>query len=57
MIIELIPKSFRPEVYEVLFLRRESAKLFPSAQKRRAKGITHIKQFLKNGLTLLHTIN
>ena len=26
MIIELIPKSFRPEVYEVLLLRRESAK-------------------------------
>ena len=44
-------------MYEVLLLRRESAKLFPSAQKRRAKGITHIKQFLKNGLTLLHTIN
>ena len=40
MIIELIPKSFRPEVYEVLFLRRERAKLFSSAQKRGAKGIT-----------------
>ena len=39
MIIEVIPKPFRP-VYEVLFLRCESAKLFSSAQKRGAKGIT-----------------
>ena len=49
MIIELIPKPFRPEVYEVLFFRCESAKIFSSAQKRGARGITKRK--------LLHTIN
>ena len=49
MIIELILKSFRP-VNEVLLLRRESAKLFSSAQKRGARGITKGKTFTYNNL-------
>ena len=49
MIIEFIPKSFRPEVYEVSFFRCESAKIFSSALKRGGRGNPKEK--------LLYTIN